>query len=280
MDQLVERIARASLGLKVGVVAGILVVLTALNYFVASIPWGPSISEVERKIADYVSQGGNLIVGRFEQSRLNNTGDGVELLFLKHHIGQLGRFVVLLALLIFLSQAGSQIREFLKRAVNALNGLAESCTKAVTDARLEPAGKYQAFIAVLRRDAQDSLAALERITRAGQDPYATLHFDDRLTLSLVCEEEATYRQGTDTRTESQQVVAQELFRLENFEIPPGVPFDHEFAFRVPPSAMHSFKSSHNRVHWTLLVESEMNGWPDFKRAFPVIVYPNAGDGKP
>jgi type IV pilus assembly protein PilO len=51
MDQLVERIARASLGLKVGVVAAILVVLTAVNYFVASIPWGPSISEVERKIA-------------------------------------------------------------------------------------------------------------------------------------------------------------------------------------------------------------------------------------
>lgn len=51
MEQLVERIARASLGLKVGVVAGVLVVLTAVNYFVASIPWGPSISEVERKIA-------------------------------------------------------------------------------------------------------------------------------------------------------------------------------------------------------------------------------------
>lgn len=51
MDQLVERIARASLGLKVGVVAAVLVVLTALNYFVVSIPWGASISEVERKIA-------------------------------------------------------------------------------------------------------------------------------------------------------------------------------------------------------------------------------------
>ena len=47
----------------------------------------------------------------------------------------------------------------------------------------------------------------------------------RLKLSLVCEEEATYRQGTDTRTESQKVFAQELFRREDFEIPPGIPFE-------------------------------------------------------
>ncbi len=51
MEQLVERIARASVGLKVGVVVAILAALTALNYFVFSLPFGPSISEVERKIA-------------------------------------------------------------------------------------------------------------------------------------------------------------------------------------------------------------------------------------
>src|SRR5574338_648615 len=50
MEQLIERIARAPVGLKAGVVAGILVVLSALNYFAFSLPFGPPISEIERKI--------------------------------------------------------------------------------------------------------------------------------------------------------------------------------------------------------------------------------------
>jgi type IV pilus assembly protein PilO len=50
MEQLIERIAKAPLGLKVGVVAGALVLVTALSYFVFSLPYGPSISEVEVRI--------------------------------------------------------------------------------------------------------------------------------------------------------------------------------------------------------------------------------------
>jgi type IV pilus assembly protein PilO len=50
MEQLIERIAKAPLGLKIGVVAGALVLVTALSYFVFSIPYGPSISEVEARI--------------------------------------------------------------------------------------------------------------------------------------------------------------------------------------------------------------------------------------
>jgi hypothetical protein len=61
------------------------------------------------------------------------------------------------------SKAGSQVREFLRRAVNALTGLAESCATAVAEEGLEHAEKYPAFIAVLERDAQDSLAALELV---------------------------------------------------------------------------------------------------------------------
>jgi len=61
------------------------------------------------------------------------------------------------------SQAGGQVREFLGRAVQALTGMAESCAEAVEEEGLEPAGKYQAFIAVLDRDARDSLAAVELV---------------------------------------------------------------------------------------------------------------------
>jgi hypothetical protein len=59
------------------------------------------------------------------------------------------------------SGPGGQIREFLNRAVEALNGLAESWATAVRNEGLEPAEKYQAFFDVLNRDARDSLAAIE-----------------------------------------------------------------------------------------------------------------------
>ena len=61
------------------------------------------------------------------------------------------------------SQAGSQVREFLSRAVHALDGLAESFRTVVEQAALEPAGKYEAILAVLDRDACASLAALELV---------------------------------------------------------------------------------------------------------------------
>lgn len=50
MEQLIERIAKAPLGVKIGVVAGALALVTALSYFVFSLPYGPSISEVETRI--------------------------------------------------------------------------------------------------------------------------------------------------------------------------------------------------------------------------------------
>lgn len=61
------------------------------------------------------------------------------------------------------SRSGGQIREFLSRAVNALNGLAKSYAIAVRNEGLEPAGKYHAFFDVLDRDARDSLAAIELV---------------------------------------------------------------------------------------------------------------------
>ncbi len=59
------------------------------------------------------------------------------------------------------SQAGGQLREFMGRAVQALAGITESCVLAAQGK--EPADKYRTFIAVLDRDARDSLAALELV---------------------------------------------------------------------------------------------------------------------
>ncbi len=50
MGQLIERIAKAPLGMKLGVVLLALAGITALNLFVMGIPWGPSIREIEARI--------------------------------------------------------------------------------------------------------------------------------------------------------------------------------------------------------------------------------------
>jgi hypothetical protein len=97
---------------------------------------------------------------------------------------------------------------------------------------------------------------------------------NELTLALACEERATYRQGTNTRTESRPVFQQEIFRREQFEIPSGRPFETETCVQIPAGAMHSFKSEHNEIQWTLVVKGDIAGWPNYQRAFPVIIYPH------
>ena len=79
------------------------------------------------------------------------------------------------------SQAGGQVREFLRRAFEALTGLAESCAQAVAEAGLEPAAKYLAFIAVLQHDAQDSLAALDLVLA---QPAISSQLIDNLNASI------------------------------------------------------------------------------------------------
>jgi type IV pilus assembly protein PilO len=52
MEKLIERVAKAPLGLKVGLVAGLVVLLTAANYLAAGVPRvGPSIMQLESQVA-------------------------------------------------------------------------------------------------------------------------------------------------------------------------------------------------------------------------------------
>jgi hypothetical protein len=95
-----------------------------------------------------------------------------------------------------------------------------------------------------------------------------------LELLLVCDEEATYQQGTNTRTETQRVYEQRIFRREDFEIQGDKPFDVRCDVTVPSGAMHSFKSAHNEISWRVLVKGDVDGWPAYQRSFPVIIYPS------
>ena len=61
------------------------------------------------------------------------------------------------------SQSGGQLREFLTRASAALQDIGEVFGALIEREGLEPAARYRAFVAVLDRDARDSLAAVELV---------------------------------------------------------------------------------------------------------------------
>jgi hypothetical protein len=79
------------------------------------------------------------------------------------------------------SRSAGQIRQFMRRAVKALAGLAESCARAVKREGLEPAEQYAAFFAVIDRDAGDSLAAMELVLA---QPVISSQLIDNLNASI------------------------------------------------------------------------------------------------
>jgi hypothetical protein len=71
------------------------------------------------------------------------------------------------------SESGRQVREFLNRAAEALGGLAESCA-AAGDA-------FAAFLAVLDRDARNSLAGIQLVLA---QPAISSQLIDNLNASM------------------------------------------------------------------------------------------------
>ena len=79
------------------------------------------------------------------------------------------------------SQSGGQLRELLGRAVKALAGLAGIYAEAVKQEGLQPVERYQAFLAVLDRDAGDALAAMELVLA---QPSLSSQLIDNLNASI------------------------------------------------------------------------------------------------
>ncbi len=79
------------------------------------------------------------------------------------------------------SQSGGQLREMLRRAVNAIGGLSDECAAIVRENKLEPSSRYEAFLAVLTRDAADSQAALDLVLA---QPSLSSQLIDNLNASI------------------------------------------------------------------------------------------------
>jgi hypothetical protein len=94
-----------------------------------------------------------------------------------------------------------------------------------------------------------------------------------LSITLELEEQATFRQGTDTRTERLAVWRGAVESWQNVQLAPGTFFEARARLAIPASAMHSFASEHNTVSWRVVVRGRPSRWPAFSRGFPVVVYP-------
>ncbi|MGH7137178.1 MAG: DUF3592 domain-containing protein [Pirellulales bacterium] len=95
----------------------------------------------------------------------------------------------------------------------------------------------------------------------------------RFRVLLVCEEEATYRQGTDARTATRRVYEHEVYCHQEIDEQAGRRLTSRAELEIPGCAMHSFRSEHNKVCWKLIVSGEVARLGDFERSFLLHVYP-------
>jgi hypothetical protein len=79
------------------------------------------------------------------------------------------------------NDTGRQAREYLTRCDAAMSGLPGVFTRYVEDESLKPAAPYDAFIAVIERDAKDSQAAIQLVLA---QPAISSQMVDNLNASI------------------------------------------------------------------------------------------------
>jgi hypothetical protein len=77
--------------------------------------------------------------------------------------------------------SGPQLRIFLQRTAEALSGIAEAHAQTVRSEGIQPVEKFDAFLAVLDRDANDALAAVELVLA---QPALSSQLIDNLNASI------------------------------------------------------------------------------------------------
>lgn len=78
-------------------------------------------------------------------------------------------------------EGSSQLREYLRQALKALTGLGGRYRAAVKEEALESADRYEPFLAVVDRDASDSIAAIELVLA---QPSISSQLIDNLNASI------------------------------------------------------------------------------------------------
>jgi len=92
-----------------------------------------------------------------------------------------------------------------------------------------------------------------------------------LRIWLEGREEATYRRGTDTKTDKEVFATLDIAAVSG--LASGEP--GRATLRLPARTMHSFKSDNNRVVWVLRVKGGISWWPDLEEEFGFSIVPPA-----
>lgn len=95
-----------------------------------------------------------------------------------------------------------------------------------------------------------------------------------LRIFLIGIESASYRQGTSTRTETNEFCRKELFHTsEADQIAEGFTLA-----KIPEDLMYTFTGSNNKVQWYTELVAEIRRWPDVRDRFEIKIYPPRLDG--
>ncbi len=123
--------------------------------------------------------------------------------------------------------------------------------------------------------------ALEGVLRLGASTRLSWRWSGRagrirkLRLVLTGVEQASYRRGTSTTTETKTFA--EIVLLET-DLPGRIP-EGSIEVTMPADTMHTFEAASNRIHWRIDVQGEIAGWPDVAEQFPVDVAPAFPGGR-
>jgi len=91
----------------------------------------------------------------------------------------------------------------------------------------------------------------------------------KLSIYLEGREEAIYTHGSSTSTDREKFLTLNILETNDLRriISGRADFD------IPKNTMHSFKSEHNKIIWTIYVIGEIKCWPDIREEFEVTVLP-------
>lgn len=89
-------------------------------------------------------------------------------------------------------------------------------------------------------------------------------------VELLFRESATYTQGTDTRTDTNEQV-EAFFEGPAGHFEAGAEVRRDGTLQIPPDAMHSFKAQHNKLEWFVRVHVDVQEWPDMVELYDLTV---------
>lgn len=93
----------------------------------------------------------------------------------------------------------------------------------------------------------------------------------QLTVTLEGAEEARYRRGTSTYTDTEVFYSEVLLDSTDRE---EIERNEGLTVRIPTDSMHTFTGSNNKVIWNLNLRGDIPLWPDVSAKFPIRVIPH------